>query len=126
LPLTANGKVDRRALPAPEGRPEIGTYVAPRTPTEETLAAIWREVFEIDRIGINDNFFELGGHSLLAMQVVARLGDKFKTEFPVYAVFESQSLGELASYVDMILSAVQQPALVGADAVIQEQQGEIV
>ena len=74
LPLTPNGKVDRKALVPPDtARPRVGAaYVAPRTPTEETLAAIWSEVLEVDRIGVHDNFFELGGHSLLATQVVSR------------------------------------------------------
>jgi amino acid adenylation domain-containing protein len=122
LPLTPNGKVDRKALCAPEGRPEIGSYVAPRTPTEETLASIWCEVLELDRVGVNDNFFELGGHSLLATQIAARLRDKFKVEFPVGALFERQSLGEIASYLDTILWAVQEPAQASADAVVQQHE----
>src|SRR5205823_6921985 len=74
LPLTANGKIDRGALPAPDQpRPDLGTsYVAPRTVLEQQLAAIWGDVLGLERIGIHDNFFELGGHSLLAMRVTAR------------------------------------------------------
>ncbi|WP_345144820.1 amino acid adenylation domain-containing protein [Dactylosporangium darangshiense] len=75
LPLTANGKLDRRALPDPE-LVHVGpadSYVAPRTPTEETLAAIWAQVLGLGQVGIHDNFFELGGHSLLATQAVARI-----------------------------------------------------
>src|SRR5262249_59839761 len=70
LPLTANGKVDRKALPAPEGRPQGLQYEAPRTPEEQLLAQIWAEVLRVERVGIHDNFFELGGHSLSATQVV--------------------------------------------------------
>src|SRR6185369_6072783 len=72
LPLLPNGKLNRRALPAPEG---IATeeYVAPRTPAEELLAGLWARVLRVNRVGINDNFFELGGHSLLATQVIARV-----------------------------------------------------
>ncbi|MGH2510843.1 MAG: non-ribosomal peptide synthetase, partial [Ktedonobacteraceae bacterium] len=71
LPLTANGKIDRRALPSPEAfRPTMkGIFVAPRNPDEETLANIWREVLALEQVGIHDNFFELGGHSLIAIQV---------------------------------------------------------
>jgi acyl carrier protein len=74
FPLTPNGKVDRKALPAPEGlmaRDE--DYVAPRTPTEEILAGIWREALGVDEIGPHDNFFDLGGHSLLAARVLAQI-----------------------------------------------------
>ena len=74
LPLTSNGKVDRRALPAPEAlRPDLkAEYVAPRSDTEETLARIWGEVLHLDRVGIYDSFFELGGDSILSIQVIAR------------------------------------------------------
>ena len=75
LPLTANGKLDRAALPAPDaGRPELaGGYVAPATPAEELLAGIWAQVLGITQVGTTDSFFDLGGHSLLVTQVVARL-----------------------------------------------------
>src|SRR6185437_1437381 len=70
LPLTPNGKVDRRALPAPEGASsDERAYVAPGTPSEITLAAIWTDLLGADPIGVEDNFFELGGHSLLATQL---------------------------------------------------------
>jgi Phosphopantetheine attachment site/AMP-binding enzyme C-terminal domain len=75
LPLAANGKVDRKALPAPDqGRPELEhTYTAPRTPVEELLASLWAEALKLDKISIHDNFFDLGGDSLLATQVVSRV-----------------------------------------------------
>ncbi|MGA8864068.1 MAG: amino acid adenylation domain-containing protein, partial [Gallionella sp.] len=73
LPLTENGKVDRNALPAPGHAAPEATYAAPRTPAEETLAAIWAEVLGLKRVGIQDNFFELGGHSLLIMSVIQRM-----------------------------------------------------
>ncbi|HMB71008.1 MAG TPA: phosphopantetheine-binding protein, partial [bacterium] len=75
MPRTPNGKVDRRALPAPDGtRADLGRdFVAPRTPVEETVAEIWQSVLEVDRVGVRDNFFDLGGHSLLLMPVIDQL-----------------------------------------------------
>jgi amino acid adenylation domain-containing protein/non-ribosomal peptide synthase protein (TIGR01720 family) len=71
LPMTANGKIDRRALPAPDSLPETG-FVAPADPVQERLAAIWAEVLGVDRVGVEDNFFALGGDSILAIQLVSR------------------------------------------------------
>jgi len=101
LPLSPNGKVDRRALPAPgDDRPELGRgFIAPRTPMEKDLAAIWREVLRLDRIGIEDNFFELGGHSLLATQVVTRVEERFGVELPLRAVFEAPTVAGLAERI---------------------------
>ncbi|MCT7149562.1 phosphopantetheine-binding protein, partial [Salmonella enterica subsp. enterica serovar Oranienburg] len=74
LPLNANGKLDRNALPALEiGQLHDQAYLAPRTALEGTLAAIWAEVLKVDRVGVQDNFFELGGHSLLATQIASRV-----------------------------------------------------
>ncbi|MEO8433240.1 MAG: amino acid adenylation domain-containing protein, partial [Acidobacteriota bacterium] len=102
LPLTSNGKVDRRALPEPEvSRPELeDAFVAPRTPVEEVLAGIWREVLRIERIGVLDNFFDLGGHSLLAMQVISRARDAFQVELPLRALFESPTVALLAAAIE--------------------------
>ena len=100
LPLTANGKVDRQALPAPQGGIETAGYVAPRTPTEEVLAAIWCEVLKLDRVGIHDNFFELGGHSLLAMRLVGRVREAFQIELALRALFATPSVVELAACVE--------------------------
>ncbi|HEX6715815.1 MAG TPA: amino acid adenylation domain-containing protein, partial [Pyrinomonadaceae bacterium] len=98
LPLTANGKVDRRALPSPDGaRPEWETeYVAPRTSLEEVLAGIWAELLSIEQVGVHDNFFVLGGHSLLATQLLARLLTMFKIELPLITVFQSPTVAEFA------------------------------
>ncbi|MBW8767933.1 MAG: AMP-binding protein, partial [Geodermatophilales bacterium] len=94
LPLTPSGKVDRRALPAPEGgRLELGAvYVAPRTALEELLAGIWAEVLGLDRVGVHDNFFALGGHSLLAAQVVSRAGEALEIEVPLRLLFEAPTV----------------------------------
>jgi amino acid adenylation domain-containing protein len=101
LPLTPNGKVDRRALPAPEGDAVVrGEYVAPRTPSEEVLAAIWCEVLKLDRVGVDDNFFKLGGHSLLAMRVIARVREEFEVDLPLRSLFETPGVRELARRVE--------------------------
>src|SRR5205823_1838371 len=90
------------ALPAADAsRPELGQpFVAPRTPTEETLAGIWREVLGIDRVGIHDGFFELGGHSLLATQVAAQVRERLGVELPLREVFEEPTIASLAARVE--------------------------
>jgi amino acid adenylation domain-containing protein len=102
LPLTANGKVDRKVLPAPDQRRselEEG-YVAPRTPVEEIIAEIWAEVLKLDTIGVHDNFFNLGGHSLLATQAMSRICQVFKMDVPLRALFERATVAELAKRID--------------------------
>ena len=102
LPLTANGKLDRKALPEPDLNAEIaGSYVAPRTPTGEILAQIWAEVLGLERVSANDNFFEVGGHSLLATRVVSRIRSAFEVALPVRALFEEPTVAALAPRVDI-------------------------
>lgn len=99
LPLTANGKIDRKALPAPDLSHVIDQreiYVAPRSEFEEQIAEIWAQVLKHDRIGINDNFFDLGGHSLLAMQVIARMRNRLNVDIPLQAFFETATIRTLA------------------------------
>ena len=98
LPLTANGKIDRKVLPAPDqSRPELEqSFVAPRTPVEEVMAGIWGEVLKVERVGIHDNFFDLGGHSLLATQVVSRIRAALQVEIPLRSLFESPTVAGLA------------------------------
>ncbi|HET7114571.1 MAG TPA: FkbM family methyltransferase, partial [Pyrinomonadaceae bacterium] len=102
LPLLPNGKVDRQSLPSPdEDTLAFGnTYVAPRAPVEEVIAAIWSELLGVARVGINDNFFELGGHSLLATQVVSRLRGALQVELPLRKLFASPTVAELAATVE--------------------------
>ncbi|WP_442937952.1 amino acid adenylation domain-containing protein [Nostoc sp.] len=97
MPLTPNGKVDRRTLPAPDLHSErTEKYVAPRTPIEEILVQIWSQVLKVEQVGIHDNFFELGGHSLLATQVLSRIRDRFKVHLPLHELFNTLTITELA------------------------------
>ncbi|HEY9871976.1 MAG TPA: phosphopantetheine-binding protein, partial [Candidatus Obscuribacterales bacterium] len=117
LPVTPNGKVDRRALPVPELiKLELaGSYVAPQTPVEEVLVKIFASVLGLKRVGIHDNFFELGGHSLLATQLVSRVRDAFGVEMPLRSVFEAPAIAQLAKVVESFKDSNAQsktPALV--------------
>jgi amino acid adenylation domain-containing protein len=105
LPLGPNGKLDRRALPAPDASSGAAddAFVAPRSPAEEILAGIWSEVLKLDRVGAHDNFFEIGGHSLLATRVVSRIRQAFGAEVPLRAVFEAPTLAGLAERVEAAL-----------------------
>jgi amino acid adenylation domain-containing protein len=97
MPLTLNGKIDRRALPAPEKRrSRKAVYVAPRTLTEEMLVNIWTDLLGVDPIGVDDDFFELGGHSLLATQLMSRLRVDFQVELPLGALFENPTIAKLS------------------------------
>jgi amino acid adenylation domain-containing protein len=97
FPLTPNGKLDRRALPAPDATAVAArAYEAPVGPTEEALAAIWQELLGLERVGRHDHFFELGGHSLTAVQLAARLRERFDLELPLRALFECPQLSALA------------------------------
>ncbi len=101
MPLTPSGKVDRRALPAPEAAaPRAGTTAPPRTPVEEVVEGVWSQVLGVERAGIHASFFDLGGHSLLASQVIARLRDAFGVELPMRRLFASPTIAGLAAAID--------------------------
>jgi amino acid adenylation domain-containing protein len=107
FPLTVNGKVDWRALPAPDhaGMERERDFVAPTTPYEEVLAEVWEEVLRVENIGVHDNFFDLGGHSLLATQIVARVSERFEIELPVRALFEAPTIAEMGPRIEQALDA---------------------
>src|SRR5262249_630395 len=96
--LTANGKLDREALPPPEMKmSEEGTsYIAPRTAVEEILAGIFTEVLKLDQIGVHDDFFQQGGHSILAIQLVSRVKDAFDMRIEMRSLFEAPTVAKLA------------------------------
>ena len=101
MPLTPNGKVDRKALPAPDRASHAGTaaFVAPRAPVEEQVAKIWAEVLDLSQVGVYDNYFELGGHSLLAVRLISRLRDTLQVEVPIRWLFESPTVAELSQLI---------------------------
>jgi len=101
LPLTTNGKVDRKALPAPDSqRPELSSaYIAPRSAIERDIAAVWQEALGIENPGVNDNFFDLGGHSLQAVRVHARLRAKFEKNLLLFELFQFPTIAAMAKYI---------------------------
>lgn len=100
LPLTANGKVDRKALPDPEAVVAEEQYVAPRNEVEAKLAAIWEDVLEVDQVGVHDDFFELGGHSLLAVRLISAIRKAFTVEMPIGHIFDYPTVSLLATQLD--------------------------
>ncbi|MDB9435751.1 amino acid adenylation domain-containing protein [Dolichospermum lemmermannii CS-548] len=100
LPLTHNGKVDRKALPAPDPKVAVTDIELPVTETEKLLAQLWAKLLKYEVIARQDNFFNLGGHSLLATQLCYRIRDTFKVELPLRQVFESPTIIDLANYID--------------------------
>jgi amino acid adenylation domain-containing protein len=109
LPVTANGKLDRGALPAPQSSAGV-EFVAAQSPEEETLAAIWSAVLAVPRVGREDSFFDLGGHSLLATQMLSRVREACGVELPLRTLFASPKLADLARAVDAARAAAEPPA----------------
>ncbi|HEY9604550.1 MAG TPA: amino acid adenylation domain-containing protein, partial [Allocoleopsis sp.] len=109
LPLTANGKVDQKALPSPNLTivTETTPTVSPTTSIEAALVELWTQLLGRKQVGIHDNFFELGGHSLLATQLVSRIRDRFQVELPLRSVFETPTIAELAQKIEALRWSVQ-------------------
>ena len=100
IPLTANGKIDRKALPKPEGGLDSGTaYVAPRTELEAELAQIWQEVLGCGQVGVLDDFFALGGHSLKAMSLITAMHKAYEVEVPLKVLFDAPIVEAIAAYI---------------------------
>ncbi|MBF8743939.1 phosphopantetheine-binding protein, partial [Pseudomonas guariconensis] len=102
LPLTPAGKLDRKALPAPDLAQAQEAYEAPQGELEMRLAELWAQVLKLERVGRTDNFFELGGHSLLAMQVVARARESWQLDLPLKTLFSHPVLAEQAQALEAL------------------------
>ncbi|WP_147446830.1 non-ribosomal peptide synthetase, partial [Corallococcus sp. CA047B] len=111
LPLTTNGKVDRRELPAPSAATSSHEDDAPLTPLQEQLASLFREVLRVERVGAHDDFFDLGGHSLLATQLVTRVAARFGVDLPLRTLFEAPTLTQLAERIQALPSRAVSPSL---------------
>ncbi|MEH1765141.1 MAG: amino acid adenylation domain-containing protein [Nostoc sp.] len=127
MPLTPNGKVDRKALPKPDAsRPELeANYVAPRTPIEQQIADIWTQVLNVRQVGIYDNFFELGGYSLLGIQVVSRLRQALQAEILMSNLFELPTVAELAERVETLRWATQGIQAADSETADDYEEGEL-
>lgn len=127
LPLTANGKVDRKALPKPDVAKSLAeNYVAPRSDIERDMADIWAKILKLERVGIHDNFFELGGHSLLAAQLLSRIRQQFAVEIQLRLLFEASTVAELADRIVTIQwAATGQTANDNHDNLDVFEEGEI-
>ncbi|HTK48052.1 MAG TPA: phosphopantetheine-binding protein, partial [Gemmatimonadaceae bacterium] len=105
LPLTANGKLDRAALPAPDADATGGpSRIAPRTETEATIARIWRDVLKKDEIGVTESFLDLGGHSLLAIRVLGRISKELGVRLALRALFETPTVEAVSAVIDRELA----------------------
>src|SRR5207247_2071433 len=107
FPLTANGKIDRVALPEPQTAQAQRAYIAPRNETEQKIAEIWAEVLrrDLNTVSIDDNFFDLGGHSLMATQVVSRIRRTLSIELPLRTLFEHATVSALSLEAEKIASS---------------------
>ena len=107
LPRTPNGKVDRRALPAPEETSEQpdDAFEAPATPIEEQLASIFTELLNLKQISVTANIFELGGHSLLALRIIAQVQNRFRVKLPLSSLFETPTVRQLSARIEHLLIA---------------------
>src|SRR5207302_4060866 len=106
---TPNGKVDRRALPAPDADSAVAArpYVAPRSPLETQIAGVWAAVLGVEQVGVDDDFFALGGHSLAAMRVIARLSEELPVHLTIAALFEARTVAAMAERVVVSLAQTE-------------------
>ncbi len=122
IPLTANGKVDRRGLPVPQQAHSSTdhAYIAPRTTTEQTLAKLWSDILNANRVGIHDDFFDLGGHSLLAARLAAQIRKAFGVELPLTTVFEARTVATLAEHLEAPTTTVSAIVPLSRDDVLSQ------
>ena len=110
IPLTPNGKIDRKSLPEPGKDIREQEYVGPRNATEETLCRLWQEVLRRECVGIHDNFFNIGGHSLLAVQVISRIKQAFTVEMPLSVLFVAPTVARMAEHIAAMNEPDQSPS----------------
>ncbi len=119
IPLTTNGKVDRRSLPAPGGEALAPDreHVPPRSPLEKKLAQIWAALLPVEAPGIHDNFFDLGGHSLIAVQMISRVRSVWGVDLPIRTIFETPTIAQIAAAVDALREAAEKSEATAADTI---------
>jgi hypothetical protein len=105
IPLTPNGKIDRKSLPEPDKDIREQEYVGPQDATQETLCRLWQEVLRREQVGIHDNFFKSGGHSLLAARAAARMRESFNADIPLRRMFELPTIAQLAGLIDQTVQS---------------------
>ena len=103
MPLTANGKLNRKSLPKPEIEINLNEYEGPRNETEEKLVKIWKEVLGAEKVGINDNFFELGGHSLKVMMLSNRIRNELNIDIPLHDIYNKPTIKEISRFIKYIM-----------------------
>ncbi|QLE45895.1 hypothetical protein FD723_36250 (plasmid) [Nostoc sp. C052] len=125
FPLTPNGKIDRQALPLPDSQNQRNQqFLAPQTDTEQAIADIFVAVLGVEAVGITDNFFELGGHSFLATQAIAQIQDTFNIEIPLRALFEANTVADLAIIVEeILLKEIEELTEEEAEALVKREEG---
>ncbi len=122
MPLSPSGKLDRKALPEPGDQLSHGEYVAPHSDLEQQLAAIWADVLDVERVGLNDNFFELGGHSLLVINVMSRIQLELGVKISVHELFQHAQLKQLADHLQGQGSGVSSEKLSFLDSLLDEME----
>ncbi|MEO7533477.1 MAG: amino acid adenylation domain-containing protein, partial [Ferruginibacter sp.] len=111
MPITYNGKIDKKALPEPDANRQLGgQYVAPRNETEMALVKIWQEMLGVEKVGVEDNFFEIGGHSLLGMRLISQIRKELEVEIVIRDVFEFTTISLLAKYLEIQLNPAEDDA----------------
>jgi acyl carrier protein len=125
MPLTPNGKLDRKALPQPDPSQSQALYVAPVSEREQQLATIWAEVLKVERVGLNDDFFELGGHSLLATQLISRIQSGLGIDVPLRLIFEKPQLNEFIQAFESTSLSLTEDGLFDIEQMMNDMAEEV-